>query len=94
MSPFDYIRFIASLAFVLALLLGAAYALRRWGHKVPGLISLGSANQDGRLAIIASLPLDPRRKLILIRRDTTEHLLLLGPEGATVVETAISKQAS
>ncbi len=33
--------------------------------------------------------LDAKRRLVLIRRDNKEHLLLLGPDGDTVIETDI-----
>ena len=35
------------------------------------------------------MPIDNRRRLVLVRRDDREHLLLLGPQGETVVETNI-----
>lgn len=88
MDSVDYLRFVASLALVLGLLLGAAYALRRWGHRIPGLALPGATRTD-RLAVIASLPVDARRRLVLVRRDDVEHLLLLEPAGTTVIETGI-----
>jgi flagellar protein FliO/FliZ len=48
----------------------------------------GAARTD-RLAVIASLPVDARRRLVLVRRDDVEHLLLLEPAGTTVIETGI-----
>jgi len=42
-----------------------------------------------RLKIVEHLPLDHRRKLVIIRRDNKEHLLVLGPNGETVVEANI-----
>jgi hypothetical protein len=38
--------------------------------------------------LVERLSLDPRRALFLVRRDAREYLLLLGPEGATVVDGA------
>jgi hypothetical protein len=34
----------------------------------------------------------PRHKLFLLRRDGVEHLLLVGPNGASVVENGIPAQ--
>ena len=45
-----------------------------------------------RLAVVEALPLDTRRKLVLIRRDATEHLLLLSPEGSRLVEGGITER--
>ena len=38
--------------------------------------------------------LGPRHKLMLIRRDDVEHLVIVGPTGETVVETGIKPPAS
>jgi hypothetical protein len=40
-----------------------------------------------RLTVVESLMLDPRRRLVLIRADGREHLLLLGATSETVVES-------
>lgn len=89
MDALDYIRTLGALALVLAMLLGAAYALRRWGHKVPGL-TIGAAPAESRLKVVSTQMIDMRHKLVLVRRDDVEHLLLIGPQGATVVESNIS----
>jgi flagellar protein FliO/FliZ len=39
-----------------------------------------------RLAIVEVLPLDAKRRLVLLRRDGAEHLVLLGLGGDIVVE--------
>ena len=53
----------------------AAYAARRWGPMGMMQIRAGGAR---RLAVIESLALDPSRRLVLIRLDQEERLLLLG----------------
>lgn len=80
----SYLRFLAALAAVLALLLAGAWCLRRFGPGT-GLVPRGGR----RLAVVESLSLDPRRRLLLVRRDGVEHLLLLGPGGECVVERGI-----
>jgi flagellar protein FliO/FliZ len=75
----SYLRFILALLLVLGLLALAAFLLRRSG--------LGpKMSRSRRLAALESLPLDPRHRLVLVRRDDVEHLLLLGPQGDLVVE--------
>jgi flagellar protein FliO/FliZ len=82
----DYIKFAAALVFVLSLMGGLAYVLKRIGPGAAGnLISPGRR----RLKIIESLPLDGRRKAMIIQRDNQQHLVILGPSGETVVETNI-----
>ena len=53
----------------------AAYAGRRWGPA--NLMSLRSSGER-RLAVVESLVLDPSRRLVLVRFDQEERLLLLG----------------
>ncbi|HWT97140.1 MAG TPA: flagellar biosynthetic protein FliO [Terriglobales bacterium] len=82
----NYLRFILALVLVLGLLALAAVLLRRTGLAP----KLGRAR---RLSLIEALPLGPRHRLILVRRDNVEHLLLIGPQGDVVVETGIAGSA-
>jgi flagellar protein FliO/FliZ len=79
----NYLRFILALVLVLGLLALAAFLLRRTG-LAPKL------GRSRRLAMIETLPLGPRHRLVLVRRDQVEHLLLMGPQGDIVVESRIS----
>lgn len=90
MTVLDTFRFIGALLLVLGLMVGLAYALRRWGGKLTALAT-GHPVGTPRLTVIETRFLDPRHKLVLIRRDTTEHLLLIGPGVATAVETLAAK---
>lgn len=81
-------QYAMALIFVLALIAVAALAARRWG--VAGVIPVAPGRR--RLKVCESLALDGRRRLLLIRRDDVEHLLLLGATGETVVERDIAPQ--
>jgi flagellar protein FliO/FliZ len=83
LDPLYYLRFVVALGVVLALIAGLAWVLRR--------TSLGRAaiGRNGRLSVVESMSLDPRRRLLLVRRDGVEHLLLLGATGELVVEAGI-----
>ncbi|MDX1486169.1 MAG: flagellar biosynthetic protein FliO [Alphaproteobacteria bacterium] len=82
-----YFQFLLALIFVLALIGLIAWAYRHFalGGKV-----LGGARKTGRLEVIESKHVDAKRRLVLLRRDSVEHLILLGPNGETVVETGIA----
>ena len=85
MDPIDYGRFLAALLFVLGLIAVVAWLARRF--------RLGTGMAPGaarRLALLETLSLDARHKLVLIRRDDTEHLLLLGTAGSRLVEGGIA----
>ena len=49
---------------------------------------------ERRLEVIEQTNLDNRRKLVLIRRDDVEHLLMTGGPVDVVVETGINPQAA
>ncbi len=81
-------------ALVLLLLLGiillGGWAARRFG--LPGAMTgmRRGGRPHRRLRVREILPLDARRRLVLVARDDVEHLLLIGGQGADqVVERAI-----
>ena len=83
MSLATYLQFALALIFVVALIGGLALVARRFG-----LGGIAPTGKQRRLGIVEVLALDNRRRLVLVRRDGAEHLLLLGPAGDTVVEVA------
>ena len=64
-----------ALAATLGLIGAAAYAARRWAPA--GLLQL-RPQADRRLQVIESLSLDAQRRLVLVRLDREEKLILLG----------------
>jgi flagellar protein FliO/FliZ len=83
MEQLSLLKAFAALLFVLSLIGGCAYIFKRWG--IGGLVKPTSP-KDKRLKVVEILPIDNQRRLMLIRRDDVEHLLLLGPHGDVVVE--------
>ena len=89
----DYAKFVLALAFVLGLIGLLAVAARRFG--LGGLPQTQiRRGQDRRIGIVEVAALDPKRRLVLIKRDDVEHLVILGHEGETVVETGIRPSSS
>lgn len=84
METLDYLRFVLGLAVVVGLIAAAAWGARRFG-----LAPRVSGQGAGRLAVVAVQAIDTRRKLVLVRRDDREHLLVISPTAETVIETAI-----
>jgi flagellar protein FliO/FliZ len=82
------IKFALAFVFVIGLMLLLSFALKRAG--LAGPVMTGGAKR--RLRIVEALPLDHRRRLVIVRRDDREHLLVLGPSGETVVEQGIPVQ--
>ena len=54
--------------------------------KASGNVARG---RNRRLAVVDSLALDPKRQLLIVRRDNVEHLILTGGPQDVVVETGI-----
>ena len=79
-------QFFVILVFVL-ILTGVCYWLfrRLYGTALP----TGSRNRVPRLGVIDSLSIDHRHRLVLVRRDNVEHLLLIGKTTDLVVEPSI-----
>jgi flagellar protein FliO/FliZ len=84
----EYFRFFMALAFVLLLIAGLAALVRRsgFGERLAANPNPGS---ERRLALIEVRPLDAKRKLVLLRRDDREHLVLLGATGDLLIESDI-----
>ncbi|MEQ8504048.1 MAG: flagellar biosynthetic protein FliO [Rhodospirillales bacterium] len=87
-----YFRFILALVFVLGLIAVLAAMARKagWGFPATAIKRAGSR----RLGVVEVTPLDGRRRLILVRRDDVEHLLLIGPTSELVIESGISDNGS
>lgn len=77
-------RFSAALLFVVALIALFAWIARRWLGANPSFAGRGK-----RLAVVETLALDSKQRLMLVRRDETEHLVCVGPTGVSVLETGV-----
>jgi flagellar protein FliO/FliZ len=75
-----------ALALVLVLILIAVWLLKLL-FKASGNVGRG---RNRRLSIVDSLPIDPKRQLLIIRRDDVEHLILTGGAQDIVVETGFA----
>jgi flagellar protein FliO/FliZ len=80
-------RFAAALAIVLGLIAILTWLAKR--YFAGGTFGRNGKNRR-RVAVVEVTPIDAKSRLVLVRRDSAEHLLLLGPTGAVVVESAIN----
>lgn len=83
----EWVRALFALLATLALIGLAFLAARRFG-----MIGGVRPGRERRLRVVETLMLDPRRKLLLVRCDDREHLLLVGPGGDRKLDTAPAKQ--
>ena len=84
----SYVRFLLAFLFVIGLIGLLAWVLRRVGfggvRLSPGF--KGKGRPQRRLAITEVANVDGRHRLVLVRRDDTEHLILLGHSGDLLIE--------
>lgn len=86
-----YFRFVAALLFVLGIIGVFALLARRF---VPGARNINRRGSKRRLGVVEVIPVDTKRRLVLLKRDATEHLVMLGPNGDTVIERNIGTHFS
>jgi hypothetical protein len=79
-------RFFIAFLVVLALIGITAWLVRRFGSS---RLSSAARGRQPRLAVIDAAAVDGRRRLVLIRRDNIEHLLMIGGPTDVVVEANI-----
>ena len=92
-------RIVISLVAVLGMIGGGALIAKRMGFAAPG----GALGGKKRLSVVETMALDARRRVAIIKCDDTEHLIMLGASGETLVAadikggadaTAVSEAAS
>jgi flagellar biogenesis protein FliO len=85
------LTFIFAFVAVLALILLAAWLVRRLAGNRLG--TTANRGRMPRLAVIDAAAVDGRRRLVLVRRDNIEHLLMIGGPTDIVVESNIVRAA-
>ena len=83
----NYFKFLLSLLFVLGLIGGFALIAKRLGMGNRGPVK---RKKGKRLSIIETITLDAKRRMVLVRRDDAEHLLLIGASSEQVIETGLA----
>jgi len=92
----SYVRFLLAFLFVIGLIGLFALLLRRFGfggvRLSPGF--KGKGRPKRRLAVAEVANVDGRHRLVLVRRDDTEHLILLGHSGDLLIESNIKSSGA
>lgn len=81
-----FLAFIAVVGFIGL----AALAVRRLGLAA-GVKSLA---KQRRISVVESLPVDARRRAVIIRCDGREHLVLLGQTGETLIDANLPPRSA
>ncbi len=83
MNFLDLARAVFGLAFTLGLIGLAAWAARRYAPQI--MARLSAERGERRMTVVETLVLDPARRLVLVKIDDEERLILLG-EGRELIE--------
>lgn len=81
----QYFQVLFAFLFVLGLIGLLSYALRKF--SIGSFLIKNGAATEKKLKIIEILPLDTKRRLVLVKNGKKNHLLLLGINGDTLVES-------
>ena len=83
MNFLDLLRAVFALAFTLGIIGLAAWAARRYAPQL--MARLSAERGEKRMTVVETLVLDPARRLVLVKIDNEERLLILG-EGRELIE--------
>ena len=88
----EYFQFFWALLFVIGLIIILALAARRLGFGLP--VTILKRESAKRISILEASSIDARRKLVLVKCDEKEYLLLLGANSERVIDANIKPEAS
>jgi hypothetical protein len=71
-------------------LIGVLWILR---NRAPSPFVRGGRNRQPRLQVLDAAAVDARRRLVLVRRDDVEHLIMIGGPTDIVIESRILPEA-
>lgn len=83
-----YIRFVVGLLAVVAMIVAAVWVAKRLGLGT----TTGFRGKGRRLSLVEVMPLDQKRKLVIVRHDETDHLILLGATHEMLLSSAAAPQ--
>jgi hypothetical protein len=81
------VQFFVAFIIVLVLIGATFWLIRRFGTSTLG--TTAARGRQPRLAVIDAAAVDARRRLVLIRRDNVEHLVMIGGPSDVVIEQNI-----
>lgn len=95
MDTINFWQFGLSFLVVIGLMLGMAWIAKKM-HFGKSVLPSGTLSGNGRkLRLLEMLPIDRQRRIIRFQSYDTEFLLLLGPQGDTVLsQLALNHETS
>jgi hypothetical protein len=88
----DILYYLAIVLFLAVAMIASAFVARAYLNGIDPRQAVGALfaqKPERRLGVVESSNVDGRRRLILIRRDDVEHLIMTGGPVDMVIETGI-----
>lgn len=85
-------RFLVAALGVSLALLCLFIVLRLLRNRAPSPFVRGGRNRQPRLQVLDAAAIDARRRLVLVRRDNVEHLVMIGGPTDIVIESGIGDE--
>lgn len=90
----DILTYLLLIVLIAGALIAAALVARGYLGGIPALAGVFGPSPDRRLDVVEHTAVDNRRRLILVRRDNVEHLIMTGGPVDVVIETGIAPRAA
>ena len=89
----DILTYILLIVLIAAAVIAAAVVARSYLNGSSPMEGLFGPKPDRRLDVVEHQSIDSRRRLVLVRRDNVEHLIMTGGPVDVVIETGISMRS-
>jgi hypothetical protein len=89
----DILTYLLLIVLIAGALIAAALVARAYMSGTSPLDGFFGPRPDKRLDVVEHTSIDGRRRLVLVRRDNVEHLIMTGGPVDVVIETGISPRA-
>jgi flagellar protein FliO/FliZ len=90
----DFLFYLFLLALLALVVVAGVWLARSYLAGVSPVASIFGPRPERRLAIVEQAAVDSRRRLVLLRRDNVEHLIMTGGPVDVVIETGIPERRS
>ncbi len=90
----DILTYLVLIVLIAAAVIAAALVVRGYLNGTSPLEGFFGPKPDRRLDVVEHFSVDGRRRLVLLRRDNVEHLIMTGGPVDVVIETNISNRTS
>jgi flagellar protein FliO/FliZ len=89
----DILTYLLLIVLIAGALIAAALVARSTLNGTSPLDGFFGPKPDRRLDVVEHAAVDSRRRLVLVRRDNVEHLIMTGGPVDVVIETGIAQRA-